>query len=211
MNLTAQQRLLDLFGRQSVVRSRDLEQYEIPRVEISRMCKRGVVERVGRGLYRLTDAQVTEHQTLAEVGKAIPNGVVCLLSALRFHDLTTQAPFEVWMAIDVKSHLPRTSLPIKFVRFSGPALSDGVETHRMDGVDIKVYCLAKTVADCFKYRHKIGLDVALEALRESRKSGRCTIDDLWRYAKVCRVSNVMRPYMEVMAMTPFRVTNTSMP
>ena len=199
MNLTAQQKLLDLFGRQSVVRSRDLEQYEIPRVEISRLCKRGVVERVGRGIYRLTDAQVTEYQTLAEVGKAIPNGVVCLLSALRFHDLTTQAPFEVWMAIDVKAHLPRTSLPIKFVRFSGPALSDGVETHRMDGVDIKVYCLAKTVADCFKYRHKIGLDVALEALRESRKSNRCTIDDLWRYAKVCRVSNVMMPYMEAMA------------
>jgi predicted transcriptional regulator of viral defense system len=157
------------------------------------------------------NAEITEHQTLAEVGKAIPNGVVCLLSALRFHDLTTQAPFEVWMAIDVKAHLPRTSLPIKFVRFSGSALSDGVETHRMDGVDIKVYCLAKTVADCFKYRHKIGLDVALEALREVIESGRCTIDDIWRYAKVCRVSNVIRPYMEVMAMTQFRGTNTAMP
>ncbi len=161
MNLTAQQRLLDLFGKQSVVRSRDLEQYEIPRVEISRLCKRGVAQRVGRGIYRLTDTQVTEHQTLAEVGKAIPNGVVCLLSALRFHDLTTQAPFEVWVAIDVKAHLPRTSLPIKFVRFSGPAFSDGLETHRIDG--------------------------------------RCTIDDLWRYAKVCRVSSVMMPYMEAMA------------
>lgn len=103
------------------------------------------------------------------------------------------------MAIDVKAHLPQTSLPIKFVRFSGSALNDGVETHRLDGVDIKVYSLAKTVADCFKYRHKIGLDVALEALRESRKSGRCTIDDIWRYAKVCRVSNVMMPYMEAMA------------
>ena len=115
------------------------------------------------------------------------------------------------MAIDVKAHLPRTSLPIKFVRFSGPALSDGVETHRMDGVDIKVFCLAKTVADCFKYRHKIGLDVALEALREVIESGRCTIDDIWRYAKVCRVSNVMRPYMEVMAMTQFRGTNSPAP
>ena len=103
------------------------------------------------------------------------------------------------MAIDVKAHLPRTSLPIKFVRFSGPALSEGVETHWVDGVEVKVYCVAKTIADCFKYRHKIGLDVALEALRESRKSGRCTIDELWRYAKVCRVSNVMMPYMEAMA------------
>jgi predicted transcriptional regulator of viral defense system len=199
MNLTAQQRLLDLFDRQSVVRSRDLEQHEISRVEVSRLCKRGVVQRVGRGLYRLTNAQVTEHQTLTEVCKAIPNGVVCLLSALRFHDLTTQAPFEVWMAIDVKAHLPRTNLPIKFVRFSGSALSEGVETHWVDGVEVKVYCLAKTIADCFKYRHKIGLDVALEALRECRKSGRCTMDEVWRYAKVCRVSNVMMPYMEAMA------------
>jgi len=104
MNLTAQQKLLDLFGNQSVLRSRDLAQYEIPRVEISRLCKRGVVQRIGRGLYRLTDAEISEHQTLAEVSKAVPNGVVCLLSALRFHDLTTQAPFEVWMAIDVKAH-----------------------------------------------------------------------------------------------------------
>lgn len=202
MNLTAQQRLLDLFDRQSVVRSRDLEQHEISRIEVSRLCKRGVVQRVGRGLYRLTNAQVTEHQTLTEVGKAIPNGVVCLLSALRFHDLTTQAPFEVWMAIDVKAHLPRTSLPIKFVRFSGSALSEGVETHRVDGVEVKVYCLAKTIADCFKYRHKIGLDVALEALRECRKNGHCTMDELWRYAKVCRVSNVMMPYIEAMAIWP---------
>lgn len=210
MNLTAQQRLLDLFGRQSVVRSRDLEQYEIPRVEISRLCKRGVVERVGHGIYRLTDAQVTEHQTLAEVGKAIPNGVVCLLSALRFHDLTTQAPFEVWMAIDVKAHLPKTRLPIKFVRFSGPALSEGMEVHQVEGVEVKICSLAKTIADCFKYRHKIGLDVALEALHEGLKSGRCAIDDIWRYSKVCRVSNVMRPYLEVMSMTQFRGTNTAM-
>ena len=104
------------------------------------------------------------------------------------------------MAIDVKAHLPKTSLPIKFVRFSGPSLREGLEVHQVEGVEIKVYCLAKTVADCFKYRHKIGLDVALEALRESCKSGRCTIDDLWRYAKVCRVSNVMRPYLEALSL-----------
>lgn len=198
MNQTSQQKLLDLFGTQGVIRSRDLDHYEISRVELSRLCDRGIIQRVGRGLYRLANAQITEHQTLAEVGKAIPNGVVCLLSALRFHDLTTQAPFEVWMAIDVKAHLPKTTLPIKFVRFSGYALSDGIETHTVDGVDVKVYCLAKTIADCFKYRHKIGLDVALEALRESQKSARCTIDELWQYAKICRVHNVMMPYLEAM-------------
>lgn len=198
MNLTAQQKLLELFSMQGVIRPRDLDHYEISRVELSRLCDRGIIQRVGRGLYRLASAQITEHQTLAEVGKAIPNGVVCLLSALRFHDLTTQAPFEVWMAIDVKAHLPKTTLPIKFVRFSGYALSDGIETHTVDGVDVKVYCLAKTIADCFKYRHKIGLDVALEALRESQKGARCTIDELWQYAKICRVHNVMMPYLEAM-------------
>ena len=211
MNLTAQKKLLELFDKQSVVRSRDLEQYEIPRVEISRLCRRGVVQRVGRGLYRLANAEVTEHQTLTEVGKAVPNGVICLLSALRFHDLTTQAPFEVWMAIDVKAHQPKTDLPLKFVRFSGPARNEGVEVHRVEGVEVKIYCLSKTIADCFKFRNKIGLDIALEALREGLKSGRSTIDDIWRYAKVCRVSNVMRPYLEVMAITQFRGTNTAMP
>lgn len=198
MNQTSQQKLLDLFSTQGVIRSRDLNHYGIPRVELSRLCDRGIIQRVGRGLYRLANAQITEHQTLAEAGKAIPNGIVCLLSALRFHDLTTQAPFEVWMAIDVKAHLPKTTLPIKFVRFSGFALSDGIETHTVDGVDVKVYCLAKTIADCFKYRHKIGLDVALEALRESQKTARCTIDELWQYAKICRMQNVMMPYLEAM-------------
>ncbi len=199
MKLTAQKKLLDLFARQGVIRSRDLEQHEIQRVELSRLCDQGVILRVGRGLYRLANALVTEHQTLAEAGKAVPNGVVCLLSALRFHDLTTQAPFEIWIAIDVKAYLAKTGLPIKFVRFSGHALSEGVENHVVDGVDVKIYNLSKTVADCFKYRHKIGLDVALEALRECRRSGRCSMDDLWRYAKICRVSNVMRPYLEALA------------
>jgi predicted transcriptional regulator of viral defense system len=198
MKLTAQLKLLDIFGKKGVIRSRDLGQYEISRVVLSRLCLRGEIQRVGRGLYRLVNAQITEHQTLAEVSKAIPNGVVCLLSALRFHDCTTQAPFEIWMAIDVKAHRPKTTLPIKIVRFSGCALSDGIETHMLDGVNIKVYSIAKTVADCFKYRHKIGMDVALEALRESWRSGRCTVDELWQFAKICRVQNVMRPYLEAM-------------
>ena len=127
--------------------------------------------------------------------------MVCLLSALRFHDLATQAPFEVWMAIDVKAHQPKSGLTLKFVRFSGPALSEGVEVHQIEGVELKVFCLAKTIADCFKYRHKIGLDVAREALREASKGRRCTIDDLWRYAKVCRVSNVMRPHLEALSVS----------
>jgi len=123
--------------------------------------------------------------------------VVCLLSALRFHDLTTQAPFEVWLAIENKALAPRLDYPpLRIVRFSGPALTEGVEEHLVDGVTVRVTGVAKTVADCFKYRNKIGLDVALEALREAWRAKRMTSDDLWYYAKVCRVANVMRPYLD---------------
>jgi predicted transcriptional regulator of viral defense system len=123
--------------------------------------------------------------------------VFCLLSALRFHDLTTQSPHDVWIAIGPKAWRPRVDGPkIRVFRFSGAALTEGVETHTIEGVTVKVYGVAKTVADCFKFRNKVGLDVALEALRESWRERRASMDDLWLYAKVCRVSNVMRPYLE---------------
>ena len=123
--------------------------------------------------------------------------MICLLSALRFHGLTTQNPAEVWLAIDRKARAPREpELPLRIVRFSGAARTAGVETHRIDGVAVPVYGVAKTVADCFKYRRKIGTDVALEALRDCWRSGSCSMDELWRYAAVCRVTNVMRPYLE---------------
>jgi predicted transcriptional regulator of viral defense system len=123
--------------------------------------------------------------------------VFCLLTALRFHELTTQSPHEIWLAVPNKAHSPKIDYPpLHVVRFSGAALTQGIEAHLVEGVSVRVYCIAKTVADCFKYRNKIGLDVALEALRESRREKRATNDDLWRYAKICRVANVMRPYME---------------
>jgi predicted transcriptional regulator of viral defense system len=156
-----------------------------------------LVRRVGRGLYTLANADAGEHYSLAEACKRIPQGVVCLISALRFHGLTTQAPFEVWMAIDVKARKPKKdNLPLHIVRFSGKSLRTGIEEHAIQGVPVRVYSPAKTVADCFKYRNKIGLDVALEALRECWRERRCTMDDLWYYAKICRVANVMRPYLE---------------
>src|SRR5262249_46839841 len=124
-------------------------------------------------------------------------GVVCLLSALQFHGLTTQLPAEVWLALERGTRRPKEEqLPLRVVFFSGPAFSHGVEEHEVEGVPIKVYSPAKTVADCFKYRNKIGLDVALEALRECWRQKRCTMDDLWRSARVCRVANVIRPYLE---------------
>lgn len=181
------------------VRPRDLAGLGISRPQLARLVKRGLLERVGYGLYRRPDATITEHYTLAQVAARAPGGVACLLTALRFHDLTTQAPFEVWLAIGSKAARPRfDDLPVRVVYFSGAAFTAGVEEHLVENVRVRVYCPAKTVADCFKYRDKIGLDVALEALREVWRARRATMDDLWRYATICRVANVMRPYLETL-------------
>ncbi|WP_459864738.1 type IV toxin-antitoxin system AbiEi family antitoxin domain-containing protein [Endothiovibrio diazotrophicus] len=131
------------------------------------------------------------------MARRTPHAVICLLSALRFHDLTTQAPFEVWLAIPNKAHAPKMEYPpLRIVRFSGAALTGGVEEHVIDGVAVHVTSVAKTVVDCFKFRNKIGLDVALEALRAAWAERRVSMDELWHYAKLCRVANVMRPYLE---------------
>ena len=189
--------LLDLARAHGLVRPRDLAAHGIARVTLTRAVRAGQIERVGRGLYALPGRSVSAHGSLAEVARRVPKGVVCLLSALRFHGLTTQAPFEVWLAVGNKAAAPRLAYPpLRVVRFSGAALSEGVETQVIDGVPVSITSVAKTVADCFKYRHKIGLDVALEALREAWSGKRMTSDDLWRNAKVCRVTNVMRPYLE---------------
>jgi len=193
------QALFDLVRKQGVVRSDDLRSRGIPREYLSRLHREGVLERASRGVYYLPDTDLTEHHSLAEASKIAPRGIVCLLSALRFHGLTTQSPFEVWVALDRKAHRPVGSgVSLHIVRFSGRALTSGVEDHLIEGVPVKIYSPAKTVADCFKYRNKIGLDVALEALRDYWKSRHPDADELWKYAKVCRVANVMRPYMEAL-------------
>lgn len=193
-------KILDLVSEAGVLRPRDLDAHGIPRAYLSRLQAAGKLQRIGRGLYVLPESKVSEHRSLAEACKRVPKGVVCLLSALRFHELTTQAPFEVWLAIGEKAWRPLVDYPpLRIVHFSSTALGAGVEKHQIEGVTIPVFNPAKTVADCFKYRNKIGLDVAIEALRESWRSRRCTMDDLWTYAKVCRVHNVMRPYLESIA------------
>lgn len=180
-----------------VLRARDLATHGIPRAYLTRLVEDGLLNRAGRGLYTLPDAELTEQHSFAEAAKRVPHSVICLLSALRFHELTTQAPFEVWLALDPRARRPRVDAPpLRIVRFSGHALSQGVEEHRVEGVSVRVYSPAKTVADCFKYRNKIGLDVALEALRETWRERRATMDDLWHFAEICRVSTVMRPYLE---------------
>lgn len=197
MKQTQTQRILEIVRRTGALRPRDLEQHDLPREYLYRLCKRGLLKRVGRGLYVLPDVDATEHHTLVEASKRVPQGVVCLLSALQFHGLTTQAPFEVWLAIEAKAWQPRVDYPpLRIVRFSGAAWESGVEEHSIEGVVVKVYSPAKTVADCFKYRNKIGLDVAIEALRDCRRQRKCTHSDLLRYARICRVATVMRPYLE---------------
>ena len=192
--------LIDLVPSRCLTRPRDLTLLGLPRVSLTRAVRRGHLERVGRGLYGLPGREVSAQGSLAEVALRVPKGVVCLLSALRFHELTTQAPFEVWLAIENKAIAPKLDYPpLRIVRFSGAALTEGVEEHCVDGVTVRITGVAKTVADCFKYRNKIGLDVALEALRDAWHGKRMTSDEIWRYAKVCRVANVMRPYLERLA------------
>lgn len=198
--MTTAERILKLAARQRLVRPRDVEALGIARAFLTRLERRGLLERRARGVYVLADAPVSEHHSLALAAKLVPRGVVCLLSALRFHGLTTQDPHEVWMAIDFKARKPSVEFPaLRIVRFSGRSLADGIETHLIEAVPVRIYSPAKTVADCFKYRNKIGMDVALEALRDALRKRKATIDEVHRFAKVCRVANVIRPYLESVA------------
>lgn len=190
-----------LARRRGVIRPRDLAPYGISREILRRLTADGRLERRGRGLYVPSRTSRGENEMLATVARRVPHGVVCLLSALRFHEMTTQNPRQIWLAIDHKARTPNIpDLPLRVVRFSGEAFTEGIEMHRIDGVDVAVTSRAKTVADCFKYRGKIGTDVALEALRACwnapNRKMRCSIDEIWRYAMICRVTAIMRPYLE---------------
>lgn len=193
---STEEAVLRLAGERGVIRPQDLVARDLNPNQLSRLARRGLLTRVARGLYASPDAQASEHHTLAEAARLYPKAVVCLLSALEFHGLTTQAPFQVWLAIDVKAWKPtRGGPPVRWVRSSGAALTAGIEVHELEGVPVRVYSRAKTVVDCFKFRSKVGLDVAIEALRDYR-ARKGSIDDLWRYARICRVRNVMQPYLE---------------
>lgn len=194
---THAQRILELARQKGMLRSSDLGEIGAPRVVLTRLNESGLLEKVGRGLYRLPSQPRSEHEELAAIATQVPQAVFCLLTALQFHELTTQLPRHVWIAMPRGSHAPRIGHPpIKMVQMTGDVYTEGIETVERDGVGLRVYGVAKTVADCFKHRHKIGLDVALEALKEARAQRKARADDLWRHAKVCRVANVMRPYLE---------------
>jgi predicted transcriptional regulator of viral defense system len=188
-------------GLPGLFRAADLEAQGIPRGRLRSMLQNGEVELVGRGLYRLTDLEPTELETVALVASAVPAAIVCLLTALQIHEIGTQSPHEVWIAIDRKARKP-TRLPakVRIVRFSGSMLTYGLQTRTIMGVTVRVTTPARTVVDCFRYRNKIGLDVALEALRDTVRTRKATVDQIMRAAEVCRARTVMRSYLE--ALTP---------
>ena len=198
-NDTQTQRVLELASQRGMLRASHLQELGIARVVLSRLTARGQLERVGRGVYRLPDAQGAEYESLATIAVKVPQAVFCLLTALQIHELTTQLPRQVWIAMPQGSHVPKMDYPpVKMVQFSGEAYAQGIEAVRADQVELRVYGVAKTIADCFKHRNKVGLDVAIEALREALAANKTNANDLWRFAKICRVANVMRPYLEAL-------------
>jgi len=192
--------VLELAQKAGMLRVRDLTARGIHPEVLRRLARRGLLTRTARGLYMAANQEISGEYTLASAAKRIPQGVICLFTALRFHNIGTQNPPVVWVALPRKAAIPQVKdLPLRFVRFSGESYTAGVDTHVLDGVAVRITNPAKTVADCFKFRLKLGLDVAIEALREGRRERRFTMDELWKYAKICRVANVMRPYMEAFA------------
>ena len=193
------QKIMHYVGQHGIVRPRDIEAIGLPREYLLRLHRQGKIVRSGRGLYSLPDATITERHSYAEAARLVPGSIFCLLSALAFHEITTQSPASVWIALPQGARRPTiSSLSLRVVRLSGASLTEGIEKHKVEGVPIRVYSVAKTVADCFKFRNKIGLDVAIEALKDSLGQKKATINEIYRYARICRVSKVIRPYMEAL-------------
>ena len=189
-----------ILAEHGVLRLREIVDAGIAEETIARLVRRGEVIRLTRGLYQLADYKVAAAHSLVEATKQVPRGVICLLSALQYHGLTTQLPSRVWIAIDRNAWKPTAQHPpLRVLRFGGKALTVGVEIHTIEGIAVPIYGVAKTVVDCFRYRNKIGLDVALEALRESLRKRRCAPNELWRLAHELRILSVMKPYLEAMA------------
>jgi len=193
------QKVMRYVGKHGIVRPRDIEAIGLPREYLIRLHRQGKLNRPGRGIYTLPDANVTERHSYAEVAKRVPEAVICLLSALAFHEITTQSPASVWIALRKGARTPALTSPShRIVRLSGPSQTKGIENHKIEGVPVRIYSAAKTVADCFKFRNKIGLDVAMAALKDCLRRKQANVSEIYRHAKICRVSNVIRPYMEAL-------------
>jgi predicted transcriptional regulator of viral defense system len=195
--MTNEEKVLAIVKDRGILKVKDLREKGINPEYLRRLCEKGKVKRISRGLYIHPDIEISSNIGLAQVSKRVSHSVICLLSALQFHDIGTQSPHEVWIAIGRDVRRPLIDYPpLRIMRFSGKAFNEGVEKHLVEGVTVRIYNPAKTVADCFKYRNKIGLDVAIEALRDCLKSKKCSYAELWKYAKICRVTNIMKPYLE---------------
>ena len=191
------ERIIDLARERGLIRAPDLEPVGCSRTLLPYLAEKGVLRRVTRGAYALAD-YVPENETFLATAAAVPHGVICLLSALQFHEITTQMPVKTWVAIKRGTRMPTCKgLNLQVVKLTGAAFSEGIEEHDGDGVPIRVYSAGKTVVDCFKFRNRIGLDVALEALRDALDQQKTTRDEIWRLAKCCRMARVMRPYLEM--------------
>ena len=190
---------MSVVKRMGLVRPKDLSRHRIPVIYLRRLVQRGQLVQPARGVYAIAGHEPTLHHSLATVCKRVPRGVVCLMSALAYHEIGTQLPSVVWLAINQRSRpLVTRGLPVKIVRFSGQALTEGVQERQIEGVSVLVTNPAKTVADCFKFRNKVGLDVTLEALRDAWRKRKVTMADLDRFGKIDRVTNVLRPYLEML-------------
>ncbi len=192
-------KLLELAHGQGVISAVDATAHGIPRGRLAKLAAAGVLERIARGRYRLAGGEVSEHHTLALATAMAPAAVVCLLSALQYHQIGVQSPAEVWLALERGAWRPRPAYPpLHVVYLSGPSFSAGVERHVIEGRQVSIYSIAKTVADCFKFRNRIGLDVALEALADAWRQHRLSLAELNHFAKIARVQRIMAPYIEAL-------------
>src|SRR5688500_18136637 len=198
--MDSQTRILRIARNKRLFRLSEAARAGIHPEALRRLTSRGQLARIGRGLYSLPSLKPTEHHTLAEVAKRVPNGIVCLLTALRFHGLGTQNPREVWLAVDRRAGIPKIDFtPVRIVRMSSAARATGIVEHSIDGVRVRITSPARTVVDCFKFRNKIGVDVAVEALKDYRRLRKGTVDALWQQADRLRMSRVIRPYWDAMS------------
>jgi len=199
MGKSKEQAVVDLAKQLGTIRIKDLLERDIHPEFARRLVSKGFLVRLGRGLYVLADSEITEFHDFAIIGKRIPRGVICLTSALRYHDIGTQLPRKIWLALKEGSAQPRLSYPpVSIVRISGACFSEGIDEQEIEGIAVKIYNPAKTVADCFKFRNRIGLEAAIEAARECLRGQKTSSDEIYYYAKICRVWNVMKPYLEAM-------------
>ncbi|KTD61863.1 type IV toxin-antitoxin system AbiEi family antitoxin domain-containing protein [Legionella spiritensis] len=191
------QTVLNMVREKGIIKISELTKKGITRATVSRLVSENKLEKIATGLYCLPETEFSEKESLVILASRVPQAVFCLLTALQIHELTTQLPRKVWIAMPRGSHTPKIDYPpVKMIQYSKEVYEEGIETIESDNIKLRVYNSAKTIADCFKHRTTIGIDVAIEALKEAYSKNKVSMDELWHYAKICRVANIMRPYLE---------------